>query len=430
MHMDPYRRVLALPGVRALLAVSLLARLPVTAAGITLTLYVVQDLGRGYGAAGLVGAAYTIGSALGAPLLGRLVDRRGLRAMLVLTTVAEAVFWVVAPVLSFPVLLLVALPGGLLTIPVFSVTRQSIAALVGESDRRPAYALDSMSVELCYMGGPMLAVLVITQFSAGVTMLAVGGSVVLSGLLLFLLNPPTRGANEPATGADVRVRRSEWLGPRLAALLFVVVAAAVALAGTEVAIVATLRAADQVRWTGLVLSAWSAASLLGAFVYGTVHRHVSPAVLVGLLALATVPLAAATNWWTLCLLLLPAGALCAPSVAASADGVSRMTPAAARGEAMGLHGSALTAGSAIGTPLAGAVIDATSPGWGYAVVGLVGAVAAALMLLVQRRRATPAPLPAAPALAPATSQPVAEVTAPAGERTAHKAREVTSGRRR
>lgn len=377
--MDPYRRVLALPGVRALLSVSLLARLPVTAAGITLTMHVVQDMGRGYGAAGLVGAVYTIGLALGAPLLGRLVDRRGLRTMLVLTTIAEAVFWLVAPVLSLPVLMLAALPGGLLTIPVFSVTRQSIAALVGEADRRPAYALDSMSVELCYMGGPMLAVMLI-RVSTTWTMLAVGASVVLSGVLLYVLNPPVRGEHERAAGDQAPVRRRDWLRPRLAALLFVVVAAAMALSGTEVAIVATLRAANQFGWAGVALTSWSAFSLLGAFVYGTVHRPVSPAVLVGLLGIATVPLAVATNWWTLCLLLLPAGALCAPSVAASADGVSRMTPAAARGEAMGLHGSALTAGTAIGTPLAGAVIDATSPGWGYAVVGLACAVAAALML--------------------------------------------------
>jgi MFS family permease len=419
--MDPYRRVLARPGVRALLAVSLLARLPVTAAGLTLTMHVVQDMGRGYGAAGLVGAVYTIGLALGAPLLGRLVDRRGLRAMLVLTTVVEAAFWVVAPVLSFPLLLLAALPGGLLTIPVFSVTRQSIAALVGESDWRPAYALDSMSVELCYMAGPMLAVLLI-RVSVAWAMLAVGASVVLSGALLSALNPPIRGEDEATPGADQTVRRRDWLRPRFVALLLVVVAAAMALSGTEVSIVATLRAADQFGWAGLVLTAWSTYSLLGAFVYGTLHRHVSPAVLVGLLALATVPLAAVTNWWTLCLLLLPAGALCAPSVAASADGVSRMTPAAARGEAMGLHGSALTAGTAIGTPLAGAVIDATSPGWGYAVVGLVGAVTAALMLPAQRQRATPAPLPAVPAAA--VAQPVA---APS---EAAVAREVTSGRRR
>ena len=94
-----YRAVLALPGVAAVTAVSFLARLPASAAAITLTLHVVLTLEHGYAAAGLVGAAATVGMAIGAPLHGRLVDRRGLRTMLVLTLSAQAVFWGVAPLL-------------------------------------------------------------------------------------------------------------------------------------------------------------------------------------------------------------------------------------------------------------------------------------------------------------------------------------------
>src|SRR5689334_737994 len=97
MQLTPYRRVLAMPGMRPLMAVALLARIPVIAASVTLTLHVVLDLHRGYGAAGLVGASSTVGIALGSPLLGRFVDRRGMRPMLLLTTVAEAVFWALAP---------------------------------------------------------------------------------------------------------------------------------------------------------------------------------------------------------------------------------------------------------------------------------------------------------------------------------------------
>jgi hypothetical protein len=52
--------VLALPGVPPLILLALLARVPATAVGVTLTLHVVLDLHRGYGAAGLVGAASTI----------------------------------------------------------------------------------------------------------------------------------------------------------------------------------------------------------------------------------------------------------------------------------------------------------------------------------------------------------------------------------
>ena len=76
--MQLYRQVLALPGLRTLLVLIFFARLPSTAAGMILTLHVAVSMGRGYGAAGLVGAAATVGIALGAPLMGRVIDRYGL----------------------------------------------------------------------------------------------------------------------------------------------------------------------------------------------------------------------------------------------------------------------------------------------------------------------------------------------------------------
>ena len=63
-----------------------------------------------------------------------------------------------------------------------------------------------------------------------------------------------------------------------------------------------------------------------------------------------------------------------------------MTPASARGEAMGLHNSALTVGVALGGPLAGVAMDTWSPAWGFAAVGGVGVVVAALALPAELRR--------------------------------------------
>ena len=386
MNLTPYRRTLALPGVRSLMLVALVARIPMTMTSVTLTLYVVLHLGHGYLAAGLVGAAATVGAAIGAPLLGRLVDRRGLRVVLVLTTVGTAAFWSAAPAMPYPVLLVGALLGGLLTLPVFSVVRQSVAALVPEEQRRPAYALDSMSVELSFMVGPALAVLLATAISPQATMLAVGGGMVLSGLALFALDPPIRADHEPA-GASRPVPRREWLTPRLLGVLAVSSATTLVLGGTDVAVVAVLRDADQVEWTGAVLAMWGGYSLVGGFAYGMVSRPFSPLVLVGLLGLCTIPVGlGGGEWWLLGLALLPAGALCAPALASTADAVSRLAPAGVRGEAMGLHGSAITFGIALGAPLAGAVIDASGPAWGFAATGLLGALVALAVLPGELRR--------------------------------------------
>jgi len=97
MTVTPYRETLALPGIKSLLVVATLARIPIAASAVVLTLHVVNDLGMGYGAAGLIGAAFTVGASLGAPVMGRFVDRRGRRPVLGVDTGAEGVFWSSAP---------------------------------------------------------------------------------------------------------------------------------------------------------------------------------------------------------------------------------------------------------------------------------------------------------------------------------------------
>jgi MFS family permease len=399
MRFGPYRQVLGLPGMRSLMLLAVFARIPVVAVGITLTLHVVLDLDRGYGAAGVLGATFTLASAVGAPLLGRLVDRRSLRAALGISIVAEAAFWSVAPLLPYGALLLAAALVGLLTMPVFSVVRQSIAALVPAASRRPAYAIDSMAVELSFMIGPAAAVLLVTQLSSTATMYIIGGAIVLAGVGLYIQNPPVRTAAEEKQVTGERLPRRVWLRPAFVAILVLTAATTAVLAATDIAVVAQLRDAGQVGWVGLVMASWAVYSLIGGFVFGALKRTPPTAVLVALLGLFTVPIALVGGAFWLILALIPAGLLTAPSLASSADAVSRLVPAAARGEAMGLYGSALTLGLAGGAPLAGVVIDAGGSSWGFAVVGGVTLAVALIVFPFARtharsQAATPAEEPA------------------------------------
>jgi MFS family permease len=394
MRVEPYRQVLIRPGVRPLLVVALLARVAPTAAGLTLTLHVVLDLHRGYAAAGLVGAVSTVGIAIGGPLLGRFVDRRGLRPMLLLTTAAEVTFWASAPELSYPVLLVVAFVAGALMLPVFTVVRQSLAALVPADQRRTAYSIDSMSVEMSYMAGPALAVLVVTTASATIAMWAVGAATLLSGVGLFLLNPAT--ASEEEAGEEAAGERTgggrRVLHKRMVVILAAAAAATFVLSGTDVGIVALLRESDQLRWSGLVFIAWGGYSLVGGFIYGAVRNPLPSVVIIGLMGLCTIPLGLIEHWPWLMLALLPAGLLCAPSLASSADLVSKLAPASVRGEAMGWYGSALTVGLSLGAPAVGAVVDRKGPGWAFAVAGALGA-AIALTAWLALRGSSSAALP-------------------------------------
>jgi predicted MFS family arabinose efflux permease len=421
MLLKPYRETLALPGIKSLLAVATLARIPIAAGAVVVTLHVVTDLDRGYGAAGLVGAALTIGGSVGAPVMGRLIDRRGLRPVLLLTTIAEVIFWTIAQALPYWPLLLLALLGGFLALPAFSVARQSIAALSPEQHRLPAFALDSMTTELSFMAGPALGVLIATGVNPRAAMLTLAVGILLAGIGLYRLNPPIRAAHEAPIAAGEHVSRRTWLRPRYVAVLAVTMAATLVLSGTDVTVVAVLRENGEVGWTGLVMSLWAFYSLLGGFAYGTIHRRLSPLTLLAPMAVLTIAVSlGGAHWWLLAILLFPCGALCAPTITATADAVSRLTPASARGEAMGLHNSSLTAGVALGGPLAGLAADTLAPVWGFAAVGGVGALIALAVLPAELRRKGTArpPLPTQPgrdavadALAP---DAVADALAPGG----------------
>jgi MFS family permease len=402
MHIARYRSVLALPGMRGFLLVSLIARIPGTAWTTAMTLSVVLDRHRSYAEAGAATAAFTVGLALGAPLLGRTLDRRGPRPVLMLTGAVSLLFWNLVPSLPYPALLGSAVLGGALQVPVMTLVRQSLAARVPESMRRQAYSLDSMAVELSFMVGPALAVLAITQLGEATSTLRVlGFGLGLSAAVLYAYSRHMDAdGRDPAAIAPTAAESAETAGSRLgpgprwftaAFVLVLVVCAAgcVVLSATDVAVVAVLRGHGEISWAGIVVIVWCAASMVGGFVHGAMPRPLPMTVLLLLLGALSAPLGVAGTWWLLCLLVIPAGLACAPTIASTVDAVSRAVPADRRGQAMGLHAAALTVGGAIGAPLIGLVIDRSDPAWGMAAIGmLVSLVACAGMLAeLMRHRA-------------------------------------------
>ena len=380
MPFTPYRRVLAVPGVTRLTLIGVVARIPHTAMGLVLTVHVTQTMGRGYATAGLLVAALTIGMALGAPWRGRSVDRLGVRRALLPSVLAELVLWTATPWLPLPWLLAAVVVAGAMGLPVFTVVRLALSVMVPDEQRRTAFALDSVAVELSFMVGPALGVLVAVHLSTTVALIAIGVCEALAGLALMAADPPTRSADVPdAQDPGPAARPGRPKVPVTAAMVAVLGATAgatVVLSGTDVSILATLREGGHLESTGLVLGVWAFASLLGGLVYGLLPRSVPPLVLLMALGVLTAPVGFATTPLTLGLAVLAAGFLCAPVVTATAEVVTELVPEAVRGEAMGWHGSALTTGVALGAPIAGAAIDHVAPWAGFTVVGVTGVVLA------------------------------------------------------
>nr|BFE88505.1 hypothetical protein GCM10020093_111060 [Planobispora longispora] len=208
-----------------------------------------------------------------------------------------------------------------------------------------------------------------------------------SAAALILLDPPTRSDEEKEEAAE-KVPRGEWLTPGLVTLLGTASAATFILTATELSLVATMDRAGDTAWIGLAIGVWCLYSLLGGFVYGGLPRGFSPLVLIGGMGLLTVPVGlVGGGWWWLVVALLPAGVLCAPGLSSTVEAVSRWVPAGARGEAMGLHGTALLIGGGVAAPIAGAIIDSAGPGWAFAAAGLVGVVMVLVALPFWRRSA-------------------------------------------
>ncbi len=392
MDLAPFKHVLMLPRVRPLALLMFFARMPPAATGVILTLHVAVTLNKGYGAAGLVGAAGTVGMGLGAPLMGRLIDERGLRAMLAISVTASAAFWLVAPLMSYWVLLVSSFAVGLLGVPMMSIGRQMITALVPEHQRRVALSVDSISVELSFMGGPALGVFVATKFSTNAALMFIGVSILLAGVLLYWANPPMVHEDEVVDGPKPRI--FEWLRGRVVAVLVVCVGEVVCLAGMEVSAIASLENIGKASWLGIVFFAMCAASIVGGLVYGGVNRAPSVLVLLVVMAVCEIPVGLGDgSVLLLCVLLVPMNLVCAPLIAACGEQISRLAPPAARGLAMGLQGSAFTIGGAIGSPLAGVAIDHGGAPLGFAVVGVAGLVVAGVAWALARQRQQVIPLP-------------------------------------
>jgi MFS family permease len=386
--MNAYRALLRDPGVRRVLALSLVIRIPLWAANVLLTLHVVSHLHRSYGAAGLLSGAVTLALAVSAPWRGRRLDRVGLRKAVAPSLAVVAACWSVAPFVGYWPLLALASVAGLFTVPSFSIVRQALIHAVDESQRRSALAIDSVMVEISFMIGPALGVLLATYAATSWSLFACQFLSVAGGALLWLVDPPLRRDAGPGRAAALRLR--QWLTPGVVAVLAMSAAATVVLTGTDVGVVAALRHMQHQSWIGWELGVWGFGSAIGGFAYGVRHRSVPVPALLALLAATTLPVALAGNPVAVAALLFTAGLFCAPTVTATVDTLSRLVPERVRGEALGWHGSAMTAGGAIGAPVAGLAIDRYGWQGGFVLPALLSLAAAGLGLLAVRRgRPTP-----------------------------------------
>lgn len=384
-----YSDLLRTPDVRRVVLLGLVIRIPLWAAGIALVLHVVGHLNRSYVDAGLVAGVSSLALAVSGPWRGRRLDQRGLRATVGPALIVEAVCWVIAPWVGFWPLVFFVLIAGLFVVPSFSIVRQVMIAAVPLNQRTAALSLDAVAVELSFMVGPVVGVLIATSIPTPIALIVCQFASIGGSLVLWWINPPLQ-APGASVESKVRVPYRSWLTGSVAMILVLTLSATIVLNGEDLGIVAALRHAGHSSWIGWELALWGGGSAIGGILYGAAHRHPPASWMLLGLGITTALVAVAPNIAIFTILLTLSGVFCAPTITATVDQLSRAVPESVRGEAIGWHGSALTVGGAIAAPIIGAMLDAHGWSSGFWLGGGIGAaVAVAALLMLRERRATP-----------------------------------------
>jgi MFS family permease len=397
--MRRYAEVLRVPHVAALVGATLLARFPIGINALAVILYLRERTGS-FAIAGVVAGSLAAGSGVGAPVQGRLVDTFGQRRVLPPLAFVHAAalgLLVLTAEVSAPTVVLVVfgLLAGFAIPPTSSVLRSMWPTLLRDRPEliQPAYALDSVLIELIFILGPLLTGLLTAVFAPQVALIVSAGSVI-AGTLLFTALPPSR-AWRPEHDASKASRWGALASPGVRSMVLISLPAGIGIGICEVAIPAFSDSIGSKELAGVLLAVWSAGSAAGGLIYGSLARRpplerVHQAVAI-LLALSLLPMAAATSFAVMLLLVIPAGAFIAPLLATRNELIGRVAPAGARTEAYTWPVTAFVGGISLGSALAGLLVE--GPGWSVAFVVASGFAAVGALLVFVRRSTFVTPVP-------------------------------------
>ena len=389
--MSVYARILRAPGVAIIVFATLIGRMPIGISGLAILLFV-RDVTGSFASAGLCAGALALGSAIGAPLQGRLIDRRGVHMLLPLAVMHAAGLIVVLAAgeagASTVVLAGASLVAGAATPPVSSVLRSRWPFLLAEQPELipGAFALDSVMIELIFVIGPLVTTVVVATVGAQYALI-VAAACALAGVLLLLGGLRGRPGPEPTAEGTRALGLGALAAPGLRTLVLASLPVGFTLGTIEVVLPAFSAEEGSAELAGVLLAVWSGASGVAGLAWG-VLGNAQPLLrahlrLAWLLPLAIAPLLLATSPLAMAPLAILAGLPIAPLIASRNQLVERVALAGTSTEAFTWPLTALVAGVALGAATAGTVIELSSWAGGVVVaigVGLVGAV-----VLVARR---------------------------------------------
>lgn len=402
-----YRRLFSAPGTAAFTLAGLLGRLALSMNGVALVVLLSERRGS-YGLAGAVSAVGLVTGAVGMPLIGRLVDRYGQARV----TVPAALYNTV-PLTGL--LLCVRFGAPDWTLLLCSAAGSAAPNLGGMARSRWAHlyrddpaarhlanSLEQALDELCFMAGPVLAMLLCTTLAPEAGLIT-AGTLGTTGALLFAAQRRT----EPPLPAAAAEQGPEPTGPRhgsplrvpgLRVLVLTFLATGMVFGATEITTVAYADALGHKASAGLLLALFAGGSCVAGLLFGLLTPRRAPGArfLLGVTAMASVlllPLAAGLGGAGLGLLgvaLFAAGTATAPTMVTGMTLVQELLPQRQFNEGMAVAVSGIVVGISAGAALAGTVAERADPGTGYALPAAAAGLAL-LIALAGRRHLTARP---------------------------------------
>ena len=381
-----YRALLARPGAVQLAAACGIAWFSYSIYGLGFVLVVERGTGS-FASAGMVVAAFSVGSAAFAPARGRAVDRRGGRILpaLAVAHVALLTLLVVAAAAAAPTAVLIALSGlgGAVVPPLIATARAQWGEIAGETLAPTSHALNAALGEASQVLGP--AVLGVTAMVAppAVPVVALLAGVVIASSML--------GSRARAPELESwAIRGHGWQLPGGAG--FRIVAAgegllAVAFGAIDVALparAATDGSATHAAWALAALAGASAAAALWGGAAGA--RIATPERFAGGIVLATAGLvgaAAAPSFALVVAACIPTGAGAGLAFAAVLELLDGLIDPSRAVEAFTWITTAGGAGTAAGAALAG-LLAASEPRQAMLVAPIATALAAVVVFAGRR----------------------------------------------
>jgi MFS family permease len=376
-----YSNLLKTPGVARIIAAQLTARFPFGMLSLAFLLHVEHNTGS-YAAAGLVLAATSVGQAISGPLTSRWMGIWRMRPVLLLTLsicVVGLLVFALAP-LSLPLYMAVGFVVGLSVPPVQPAVRTIYPKMVNSSQLTPLFSLDASAQELIWVLGPVITTFVGTQIGT-VYAILVAAVFLIGGGSWFIASPEVGRVRIPKSKRSfgkVLTRPTVLLSTVTGFLLI----------GTCAAVEAGVISAfgESSPSSGIVLAVFAIGSLAGGLLLG--HLAVGPwslpirmvIVFVGIALTVFIP----TSFVWLCVTLLIAGVGIAPALAVMFAIISSSVRFSDTAEAYGWSGTGQLIGAAIGSAIAGVMIDRSGTVGGLYVASAFALVGVLVPFLFKR----------------------------------------------